>query len=144
MATTIDVEDLFDGPTILVQQVTVTGDDTTAEMDVVDISSYTGPDGAGNSAQVVTSRVSLLEASWNINSVVQSVKLYWTDEANDSLILTMSGDSSISYKGVGGKHYTLPGTFAADDADVELTYTNDDENDEGRASMWFVWRKKEL
>jgi hypothetical protein len=144
MVATTTVEDLFDGPDILIQQVTVTGDDTTTEINVADISAYTGPDGQGNTTQVLTSRLSLMEASWNINSLVEHVTLYWTDEGNDNLILQMSGDSAISYRGMGGKHYTLPGTFAADDADVEMTYTNSAEDANGKASIWLVWKKKSL
>jgi hypothetical protein len=83
MVATTTVEDLFDGPDILIQQVTVTGDDTTTEINVADISAYTGPDGQGNTTQVLTSRLSLMEASWNINSLVEHVTLYWTDEGND-------------------------------------------------------------
>jgi hypothetical protein len=56
----------------------------------------------------------------------------------------MSGDSAVSFRGIGGKHYSLPGTFAAADADVEATYTNAAEDADGTASVWLVWKKKEL
>lgn len=144
MATSTTVETLFEGPNILVQQLTIVGDDTTAEIDVIDISGSTGPNRLGSGLYDTTSRMSLMEANWNINDVVEHVTLYWTDEANDSLILQVSGDSSVSYRGIGGKHYTLPGTFAADDADVEATYTNSAEDANGHASIWLVWKKKEL
>jgi hypothetical protein len=142
MATTFDIETLFEGSTIIVKQVNVAaaaGDETAAEQSIIDLSALVGPDGLGNTTQEVTGAVSLMEASWSLSPVWEGAKLYWHDEGNDSVILNMHGDSAISYRGLGGKHYGVE--TEAGDGDVLLDLTNAEEA-AGSALVVLVFKKK--
>lgn len=141
MATTVATTTLYEGGNIIVKKITATGDETAAEQSVIDLSTLTGPGGLSGQDLKPTGQVSLMEASWNINPLFENVKLYWHDEANDSIILTMSGDSAISFRGIGGLHYGAEAE--AGDGDVLFDATNATETANGSADITLVFKKKE-
>lgn len=139
MATTVAVTTIYEGNNIIVKRITAVGDETAVEQSVIDLSTLSGPDSAWGTA-VAPSQVSLMEASWNINAKFESAKLYWHDETNDSIILSMSGDSAISFEGVGGLHYGVE--TEAGDGDVLIDLTNAGEAASGSVDMTLVFKKK--
>lgn len=142
MATTVEVETLFEGSTLIVKQVNIAataGDETSDENVVIDLSTLVGPGGLGNSVLDPTGDLSLLEATWSIASAWDGCKLYWHDEGNDDTIINMVGDSAISFRGIGGKNYGAEAE--AGDGDVLLDVTNGAEA-AGSALMVFVFKKK--
>ena len=138
MATTVSTSTLFEGDTIIVKKIEVTGDETATEQSVIDLSTLIGP--GGFEARDPTGQVSLLEASWNINTYFETVKMYWHDEGNDDIILVMSGDSAASFRGVGGLHYGAE--TEAGDGDVLFDATNATETANGAADITLVFKKK--
>lgn len=141
MATTVTTETLFEGDNILVKQVSVTAasDTTSAENVVVDKSTLVGPGLVSGSERAEPEQVSLMEASWSMNSVWEGAQLYWHDETNNSLILEMVGDSAVSFRGIGGKHYGAE--TEAGDGDILIDLTNA-EAAAGSAQFIFVFKKK--
>ena len=142
MATTVTTETLFEGDNIIVKQVSVNAasDETATEQVVINKSALVGPGLSSGTTRAETASVSLLEATWSMNSVWEGAQLYWHDEANNSLILEMVGDSALSFRGIGGKHYGVE--TEAGDGDVLLDLTNAEET-AGSAQFVFVFKKRD-
>lgn len=142
MATTVTTETLFEGDNIIVKQVSVdaASDATAAEQVVIDLSTLVGPGISSGTARAPTASASLMEATWSMGGVWEGAQLYWHDEGNNSMILEMVGDSSVSFRGIGGKHYGVEAE--AGDGDVLLDMTNA-EAAAGSAQFVFVFKKRD-
>jgi len=137
MATTVTKKVVFESDIKYVVKVYISsgaGDETAAEQSVIDLSALTGPDGL-----LAPSQVSLLEATWTMSPTFEYAKLYWHDEGNDSVILELTGDSAISFVGVGGLTYGAE--TEAGDGDVLIDFTNATEV-AGVFDATFVFKKK--
>jgi hypothetical protein len=137
MATTVVNTTIYEGGNIIVKKVSIAegaGDETSAENTIIDLSTLVGPD-----KSLAPTMVSLLEATWTMSPTFEYVKMYWADEANDSVILEMTGDSAISFRGVGGLHYGVE--TEAGDGDVLMDFTNATEV-AGVFDGTFVFKKK--
>ena len=134
MATAVEVETKFEDPYTIILEVTAVGDETASEQAVIDVEGKTGPDG------LTLARTSLREAEWDLSSTFEYAKLYWHDEGNDEVALTMSGQSSWDGTGFGGN--PSPDEVAqAGDQDVLIDLVNATES-AGTARVTLVFKKK--
>lgn len=141
MATTVTADTIYEGSTIIIKKVHVespAGDESAAESVIIDLSTLVGPDDRDN--QTPTGKVSLMEATWTMSPTFEYAEMYWDDEGNNATILNMTGDSSISFRGMGGLHYVAE--VEAGDGDVLMDFTNATET-AGIFDGTFVFKKKQ-
>ena len=139
MATTIKVDVHADGPKYHILNITASGDEDLNTESIVDISTMTSPDGVTGNAYPV-----LVEAQWSINPIFDRATLYYHDEANDEVILRMSGDGSYNSSGYGGGTVDVEASaITEDDYDVGLDLQESgDEDANGSADITLVFKKR--
>jgi len=104
MATTFQNDTLYEGNNVIIKHLQAYGDTDQTSVQVLDLSALTFPDNkqAGHAGVAANDGLSLMEAAWSIQGFT-SVQLLW-DAATDDEMITMSGDGSANFEGVGGKH----------------------------------------
>lgn len=114
MATTFQNDTLYEGNNIIVVHIQAYGDTDQSAAKVIDLGTTTFPDNrqAGHTGVAGTDSFSLMEASWSVQGF-EYVQLLW-DAATDDEIITMSGDGSANFRGVGGKHDPISSTPVGD------------------------------
>lgn len=104
MATTFQNDTLYEDNNVIVVQFQGYGDTDQTSVKVLDLDAITFPDNqqAGHAGVAGADMFSLMEITWCVQGF-EYVQLLW-DAATDDEIITMSGDGSANFRGVGGKH----------------------------------------